>query len=68
MEALQDQVPIAGAFVITCSANSQRRSPQGDANMKFATTPECGKKNPTRDNTADDDNRIFSQRDAAKRS
>jgi hypothetical protein len=38
MEALQDQVPIAGAFVITCSANSQRQLPHGDAIMKFATT------------------------------
>jgi hypothetical protein len=37
MEALQDQVPIAGAFVMTCSANSQRKLPPGDAIVKFAT-------------------------------
>jgi hypothetical protein len=37
MEALQDQVPIAGALVMVCSANSQRQLPAGDAIMKFAT-------------------------------
>jgi hypothetical protein len=68
MEALQYQVPIAGVFVITCSANSQRQLPHGDATMKFATTAQCGKKNPNRENTADNDNRILSQRDTAKRS